>query len=297
MTSSSSSKNKLRIAWIIASLAALGLVLSPVSPFPLQPFSAQSLSRDPEIRADQLAEPPQPEEISEEDLLACGSLSPGVEYIISGDANEPVELDEEGEIIEENATSVLTPLEKLASDTLVGEFCNRAELIGEMSNAYDASLSLVAYGCDAASERTADVALQNSLEEYAGIYCTPVKVTIQNEIDLLVPSVQSFREDVLPLLRDELGNETLHSDSVNATGGQPLNVTSIMSEAEGSLDRSIELAGSASTALSSDSVYEAAKLLSEANIVYTGVVESEHLAFLFAEEPETEAAPETEAIE
>ncbi len=259
-----SRNKKLRYAGIIASLVALGFILSPVSPLSLQ----QGSNSGP---AGQIEEPPQPEELTEQQIIACGSVIQGVEYIVGGGREQFLE--EEEFFGDENVTLSLTPEEKLASDLLVGEFCNRPELVANMSSAYDPSITLVAYGCDAAAGRIGDAALQDSLSDYEQLYCRPAADTIEFEADSLLESLEEFRTEILPALQSELESQ----GNVNST--------SIVENAESALDMSIQDANAAKELLAAGFVYEAAISLDEATTMYTGLIESEEVsAFLGLEE-------------
>ncbi len=236
-------------------------MLSPVSPLSLQ-GGAPNSGNSPQIE-----EPPQPEELTEGEVIACGSLIQGVEYIIGGGREQF--LIEEETFGDENATAIsLTVEEKLASDLLVGEFCNRQDLVRNMSSAYDPTIILVAYGCDAASGKIGDVPLQDSLSDYEQIYCVPAAETIEFEADSLLESLEDFRTEILPALQTELENQ----DNVNGTR--------VILKAESVLDTSIEKTTAAKELLSSGSAYEAAKLLDQATTIFTGLIESEEVSAL-----------------
>ncbi|MGH9992170.1 MAG: hypothetical protein ACREBU_14440 [Nitrososphaera sp.] len=260
------SKNrKVRYAGIIASLVALGLILSPISPLSLQQGGSPTL-------AGEIEEPPQPEELTEQQIIACGSVIQGVEYIIGGGREQFLE--EEEFFGDENATLSLTPEEKLASDLLVGEFCNRPELVLNMSSAYDPSITLVAYGCEAAAGRTGDAALQDSLGGYERLYCEPAADTIEFEADSLLASLEEFKAEILPALQSELENQ----GNANATG--------VVENAESVLDMTTVSANTAKELLSAGSIYEAARSLDQATIMYTNLIDSEEVSALLGLEEE-----------
>jgi hypothetical protein len=251
--------------WIVASLAALGIVLSLF-------FFPGGGSASP---SQQIPERPQPEEISEQVLLDCGSLSPGVEYIVGGGFKQlGVETLEEE--IADNTTTTLTAEQKLASDSLVGELCNRPDLVANMSRAYDPTITLVAYGCDASLGKIGDAALQDSLGPLGQFYCQPAADVIAYEADFLIESAQSFKTETIPELQQEL----------ESSG----NSTAVLQNAGPILDASVESANAAKEQLSSGSIYDAALSLDKAYKIYARLIESEEMSALLGltEEEETE---------
>jgi hypothetical protein len=244
----SAKSKKIRYAWIIASLAALAVILSPVSPFALQQPAGNSVNNED----DDLPEPPQPEDISDDDIDFCGSVSEGVEYIVAGGPAMAQEQEEAFEGSENGTELTLSDEESIASEVLVGELCNRPELVQEIVSAYDPALMLVAYGCDAASTQIGDEALQSSLEDYETLYCNAAVETIQVEADSLIETVQLFRDILSP----------------QSEG----NVTSSDSER---FDEMIELAQSAKERADLGPAYEAASLLDEASSRFSALLEEQ----------------------
>src|SRR5439155_13161480 len=182
---------KLRYAGIIASLAALAIILSPISPLSIQQQSGSINNAN-----DVLPKSPQPDDHSDEDLQFCKSVSGTVEHIVG---RGPV-ITREQELRGENITAtepVLSPQQKVASNILVGEMCNRIDLVHEIANTSDPGTSLVAYGCDSASGRIGDAALRNSLEDYQDLYCTSASEAIKIGADSLIEDVQAFKADIV----------------------------------------------------------------------------------------------------
>ncbi|MGI0015364.1 MAG: hypothetical protein ACREBU_18260 [Nitrososphaera sp.] len=249
-------KNPLSYVPIIASVAVLAYILSPVSPL--------IGTINPPTSTDIIPEDAQRVNITDEDLLACTALFQGVEYAIGGGRQQlPAE---EGIGIENDTAVSLTPEEKLASDLLVGEFCNRPELVQEMSDAFDPSINLVAYGCDTAAGKIGDATLQDSLRDYEQIYCVSATDTIRFEADVLMESVEIFRAEILPALQSELENQ---GDS---------NATSVVERAESILEMSSASANTAKDLLSAGSMYEAARSLDQATTMYTGLLDSREVS-------------------
>jgi hypothetical protein len=267
----------LRYVWIIASVVALGVVLSPASP-----FSLQSITTSPVDQAAQSNTLTEQEELSDLELPQCGPVAVDVEFIISGEASGTEEEDGEGEIIDDTLTDTgLTPFEKLASDTLIREFCNEPrQLVRQINSAYDPSLVLVAYGCDVAAGKIGDRDIQDSLRNYTQVYCESAKETIEYESDFLIQSAQGFKMDTLPLLWELIESQD--------NGG---NSSGVLQNAESVLDLTIETINNSTELLSKGSTYQAALSLDEANKMYAGMIENEEMTVLLAlrdEEPEEE---------
>ena len=260
MSAGNSKKKPLKYAAIIGSIAVLAIILSPISPFAQQ--------GNPLSTAGTIEEPPQPENISDMDVLDCTSLIQGVEYIIAGGRLEPIVEEEFPEEGEELPTPVfnLTSEEKLASDTLLGEFCNRPELVQNMSIAYDPTVNLVAFGCDAASGKLGDAAFQDSIADYQEIYCSSAVETIEFEAVSWSDSIELFGTDVSPAAREiHSGNET---------------AIALLDEAELTLSNASASMVDAQELLVSNSVYESAKALDRGISTFTALVEREDMTFL-----------------
>ena len=260
MSATNSKKKPLKYAAIVGSIGVLAIILSPVSPFAQQ--------GNPLSPAGTIEEPPQPEDISDVDVLDCTSLIQGVEYIIAGGRLEPI--GEEGfpEEGEELPTPVfnLTSEEKLASDTLLGEFCNRPELVQNMSAAYDPTVNLVAFGCDAASGKLGDTALQDSIADYKEIYCSSAVETVEFEAVSWSDSIELFRTEVIPAAMEiHSGNET---------------AIALLDEAESALSNASASIVDAQELLVSTSIYESAVALDRAITTFTALVEREDMIFL-----------------
>ena len=116
-----------RLAAVLGSLIAFAILLSPVSPL------APNLDSPP-AGTDVIAEEPideskiAPAEVTPEDFAECNSVNDGIQRLVAGAENA-------------NETN------KIAADLLVGEYCNRPDLVHELSTAADPGLSLVAYAC------------------------------------------------------------------------------------------------------------------------------------------------------
>ena len=169
-----------KIVGIIASLTALALVLSPT-------FSLLQVSgRDNSVNdATFLNDDTVIENVSQEDLAACSSLNVRVNEILA-------------------VTNGTVDERKLASDTLIAEFCSRPVLIHEIMSADSKGLGLMAYACDASSRKIGTSAIQESLADYKVIYCDSAKKLIVNETNTFLESVEQFRTEYLPVLQTGL---------------------------------------------------------------------------------------------
>jgi hypothetical protein len=175
-----SSLGKIKLVGIIASLAALALVLSPTLSA-LQFQNADEVAGQVDLfKADSTVV----DQVSDQDLAACGSVNESIDEILGVDDNS---VDDR----------------KVASDTLVAEFCNRPVLIHEIMSSDHASMSLVAYACDASSEHLGTDAIQDSLSEHQQIYCDSAKQLIVNETNTFIRTVEVFRTEYMPLFEGD----------------------------------------------------------------------------------------------
>jgi hypothetical protein len=223
--------NKIKIVWIVVSLAALAIILFPIFSFP----SSQNRSGPGSV----LSEEPideisiAPPEISDEDFKACNSINEDVEAIIAGVDESPM-----------NATK------KIGSDLLLGEYCNRPALVHEINATGNPALSLVAYACDAGSGKIGDSQLKDSLVDHREIYCASASVSIQEEAEILRAAALGFREDFILALKD---------DNSTATNAE------FAAELEASVDEILAAVDGAQSSITSDEHYSAAKMLDSAS--------------------------------
>jgi len=183
---------KIKIVGIIASLAALAFVLSPT--FSLLQIPGKNNSADNSVDdAAFLKDDTVVENVGNNDLAACSSLNDRVHQILASNSS----MDKR----------------KLASDTLIAEFCSRPVLIHEIMSADSKTLSLVAYACDASSRKIGTSAIQESLADYKAIYCDSARKLIVNETNTFLASVEQFRTKYLPLLQAGLENTGNHTSS------------------------------------------------------------------------------------
>ena len=183
----------LKIVGIIASLTALALVLSPTFSL-LQVAGKDNSVNDATFLNDDTVI----ENVSKEDLAACGSLNVRVDEILA-------------------VTNGTVDERKLASDTLIAEFCSRPVLIHEIMSADSKGLSLVAYACDASSRKIGTSAMQESLADYKVIYCESAKKLIVNETNTFLESVEQFRTEYLPFTGNDTGSSYFNVTSVEMT--------------------------------------------------------------------------------
>ena len=185
---------KVTIVGIIASLAALALVLSPT--FSLLQIPGKNNNVDNPVNdATFLNDDTVVENVGNNDLASCSSLNDRVDEILATTGS----IDR-----------------KLASDTLIAEFCSRPVLIHEIMSADSKTLSLVAYACDASNRKIGTPAIQESLADYKAIYCDSARKLIVNETNTFLASVEQFRTEYLPLFQagledgrsENTGNDT-----------------------------------------------------------------------------------------
>jgi len=130
-----------------------------------------------------------------------------------------------------------------ASASLVDEYCQREQLVQEISAMARPAAGLVAYGCDAGSGRLGDDELQQTLQGHATIYCDNAFVTIFEDSEFLIVEVDDFREDLKADLEED-DNSTSTID---------------MEEVDAKLQEVADLANKAKSLLRSDRYYEAAQ--------------------------------------
>lgn len=242
---------------IIGSLAALALVLSPAFSALSVPGTstnresgANSLIQDEVIEQDTTVV----ENISNDDLAACTSVNKridGILGVVDGQVDD----------------------RKVASDTLIAEYCARPVLIHEIASSDHASMSLVAYACDASSGRIGTAAMQDSLSDHNQIYCDSARELIVNETNTFLQSVKEFRTEYLPLFEAGFEDESEDSDNVidNEDTAPYFNTTSIeitLDEATQSLEQTLAL-------LDSDEYYSAAKSFDNASKKFIALFQQE----------------------
>lgn len=168
------STGKIKLIAVIASLAALAVVLSPI--FSILQIPGTNAIQGDGFPADASFIPDDTvvEEISQKDLEACSPLSADIDEIL-GVTNDTVDV------------------RTVASDTLHAEFCSRPVLIDEILTMDNHALSLVAYACDASAGMIGTAAIQDSLTEYSAIYCESANQFIIDETNTFLASIEEFR--------------------------------------------------------------------------------------------------------
>ncbi len=222
--------NKTRIAAIAGSLAALAIILSPVSPLaPLlpSPSGGSNIFSEEPVNETAIAPP----EISEEDFEECNSVGDGIDSIVVAPFDDDIQ----------NRT--------IASSLLVGEYCNRPHLVGEISGTVDPGLTLVADAGDAASGQRGEQELKDSLSDHTAIYCEAAELKIMQDSEFLRFAAQTFREELLALEEEENTTNTTASFDRNQTYAE--------------IDRISAMAASAQDLVQSDQFYDSAKVLDD----------------------------------
>jgi hypothetical protein len=222
--------SKSKIAAIAGSLAALAIILSPVSPLaPLlpSPSGASDVFSEEPVNETAIAPP----NISEEDFEECNSVGDGIDSIIVAPFDTDVQ----------NRT--------IASSLLIGEYCNRPQLVDEISVTWDPSLTLVAYACDSALGKIGDKELKDSLSDHTMLYCRAAELKIMEDSEFLLFAAETFREELLALEEEE--------DITNTTATFDRNQT------YAEIDRISAMAASAQVLLQSDQFYDSAKILDD----------------------------------
>ncbi len=227
--------SRIRIVLIIVSLAALAIILSPVLSFPnFNPPGNNIFSEEP-VNETAIAPP----DITQADFELCNSINEDVESIII-DADK----------------SRVNSTRKLAADLLLGEYCNRPALVHEINSTGYASLSLVAYACDAATGKIGDTQLKDSLVDHKSIYCESAQFSIQEEADILRGAAEGFRQDFIMSLKED-----------NSTD------TELMVELEASVDGIISKVDNAQSLVTAGNNYGAVKMLDSASHAFKDLLE------------------------
>ena len=144
-------------------------------------------------------------DVSDEDLDTCNSWHPAVMEVM-------------GE--KENATST--------TDLIVGEFCNRPDLIQKMKVSDQPGISVVAYGCDALNGITNDTRLANTLQIYREIYCVKVKDALHSEAASLIALAQDVDNSATAMA----GQQQQPSNVAASVHSKIVEVKNVISNAE-----------------------------------------------------------------
>jgi len=265
---------KLKIIAIIASLAGLAIILSPLFPALQSPNTAvKAKGADLLIQnATFIKDDTVVHNINDEDLKSCESVSDSIHDIL-GVRNDTVDN------------------RKVASDTLLAEFCSRPVLIHEIMASDYKGLTLVSYACDASSGKIGTAALQDSLSEFGQIYCINAKQLILNESATFLATVDQFRTQYLPVLGGDYqsqnySNSNNVSSSSNKSSSDRIvrnedNSTSKVGEkidssyfnvttAENTLDKVTEFLNKSIELVNRGEYYEAAKSFDNASKTFIG---------------------------
>jgi hypothetical protein len=213
-----------KVAIVAIPIAVVAIALAAVFALPSQ----QDLAGDDSIPDDNSQVVP----ASAED---CNAISPKVETIVA------------------NGIGVATDETKTAADTLVEQYCQRPELIREISAMAIPALGLVAYGCDAGSGKLDDPAIQESLAESTEVYCDSALVVILEDSEQLLVTIADYRENIL-IQADSGDDQELGSNSTD------INVE----EAEAKLQEATNLANKSKSQARDGQLYEAAQSLDNA---------------------------------
>lgn len=231
--------SKTRIAAIAGSLAALAIILSPVSPLaPLlpSPSGGSNIFSEEPVNETAIAPP----EISEEDFEECNSVGDGVDSVVVA----PFDSDMQNRTI--------------ASSLLVGEYCNRPQLVHEISGTVDPGLTLVAYACDSASGKIGDKELKDSLSDHTMIYCEAAELKIMEDSELLRFYAETLREELLAQEEEENSTNTTATFDRNQTYAE--------------IDRISAMAASAQELVQLDQFYDSAKILDDGFMAFEALI-------------------------
>jgi hypothetical protein len=228
-----------RLAAVLGSLVALAILLSPVSPLTFRPGTtspAENVIDEEPVDEAKIA----PTEVTPEDFAECNSVNDGIQTIVAGGGK--------------NETY------KIAADLLLGEYCNRPDLVHQISATSDPAVTLVAYACEAANGLEGDSALRDSLADHTAIYCESSGLALTSGLDSLTTAVEGFRLDFIPEL-----------EAANAeAGAEVYDIESITAE----LESVSSLAAGAKSLLDSGQHHDASRMLEQASISFNALLES-----------------------
>lgn len=161
----SSGRNKNRLVLAIIPIAAVAIGLSVA--FAFAP-AASTPSQQPTTEND------------------CTSVAGNIKYLV-------IDIDGEGR----NETR------RVAASILMNEYCSRPELITEISTMAFPSVGLISYGCDSASGKIGDANLQESLQEYATIYCEGATLAVLERAEWMGLAVHDFKQEMAAYLEEQ----------------------------------------------------------------------------------------------
>ena len=228
----------IRILGIIGSLAALAIILSPLSPFPNLNPSGKNISGGEPINETAIA----PQNITQADFDECHSIGDGIQSIIVGD-DEP------------------TLNETKATDLLIGEYCNRPAIVHEISVTGDPEVSLIAYACDSASGKIGDTQLKDSLADHTVIYCGSASTALQERAASLREDVNDFTESyIVPLKEDQ------------AIDGNTTESAAVIADLESSVNEILGEIQKGETLVQSSEFYSSAKIFDGASDMFEALL-------------------------
>ena len=172
----------------------------------------------------------------------CNSLSPRVGSIIA------------------NGIGQATDETETAANTLVEQYCQRPELIREVSAMANPARSLVAYACDVGSGEIDVPGFQELLAGYGELYCNGALVVILEDSESLMVAAADYYESIL--------NRVESGDPERGERLPDLDVE----EAEAELQEIAILANKSKSQARAGQLYEAAKSLDSATKLLDSII-------------------------
>ena len=151
-----------------------------------------------------------------------------------------------------NGIGQATDETEAAADTLVEQYCQRPELVSEISAMINPGLGLVAYACDVGTGKITEPSFQGSLSAYTQFYCDGALVAILEESEFLRVSIADYREQILN--QDDAGEDPDVGNSSDID----------VEEAEAKLQEASGLVDKTQSQARAGQYYEAAKSLDNA---------------------------------
>ena len=171
----------------------------------------------------------------------CNAVSPRVESILA------------------NAIGQATDETKGAANALVEQYCQKPELVREVSAMAIPARGLVAYACDVASGEIEGTGFQEQLAEYEEIYCNGALIVILEDSESLMVEAADYYESVLN-----------QAESGDPETGERLPDVDV-EEAEAQSQEIASLANKSQSQASEGQLYEAAKSLDKATKIVDSI--------------------------
>lgn len=189
---------------------------------------------------------------SQQDLAGDDSIPDDNSQVVPANAEDCSAISPKVETIITNGIGVATDETRTAADTLVEQYCQRPELVREISAMANPGRSLIAYACDVGSGQIEDAVFQKPLVDYEDIYCSGALVVILEDSESLMVAAADYYESILNRVDSEDPE----------TGGRFHDID--VEEAEAQLQEITNLVNKSKSLARDGQLYEAAQSLDKA---------------------------------